>query len=51
MPNKIKQNPNFSTSTPISYPISSNHTKINAFSHFTIQKSKSFLSKINIKNQ
>lgn len=45
IPKKIKQNPNFHSSTPLSYPISSKPTKIKYFSHFTTQKSNSHLTK------
>ena len=44
-PNKIKQNPKSSSSNHLSYPISSKHTKIKHFSHFTTQKSNHHLTK------
>lgn len=43
--NKIKQNPKFPSSNHLSYPISSNHTKINAFTHITAQKPNSNFTK------
>ena len=45
IPNKIKQNPKSPPPNPLSYPISSNPTKIKHFSHFTTQKSNYHLIK------
>ena len=44
-PNKIKQNPKFHPSNPLSHPISSKPTKIKHFAHFPTQKSNSHLAK------
>ena len=45
IPNKIKQNPNFTISNHLSYPISLKPTKIKYFSHFQTQKSNFHLTK------
>lgn len=45
IPNKTKQNPKFVPPNPISYPISLKPTNQATFSHFTTQKSNSYLTK------
>nr|DAN90685.1 MAG TPA: hypothetical protein [Bacteriophage sp.] len=42
---KIKQNPKFYPSNPLSYPISLKPTNQATFGHFTTQKSNSYLTK------
>lgn len=45
IPNKIKQNPKFHPTNPLSHPISSSPTKIKHFSHFQTKKSNFHFAK------
>lgn len=50
IPNKIKQNPKFPISNPLSYPISLKSTNQATFTHFTTQKSNFHFIKNSLTN-